>query len=77
MRRIRIAAASMMVAGGLIAAVAAPAVASTDSNFPEINPVGGPTACNAIASGGSVGTGSTTGLANKGALYADACLGAP
>jgi hypothetical protein len=32
MRRIRIAAASMMVAGGLIAAVAAPASAATPAN---------------------------------------------
>jgi hypothetical protein len=50
---------SLVAACALMAAMATSAVASTDSHFPEINPVGGPTACTAIAGGGALGTGST------------------
>jgi hypothetical protein len=68
---------SLVAACALLAAMATSAVASTDSHFPEINPPGGATACAAIAGSGAIGSGSDTGLANKGALLTDACLGGP
>jgi len=66
---------SLVAACALMAAMATSAVASTDSHFPEINPPGGATACAAIAGSPVLGTGSATGLANKSALFNDACMG--
>ena len=66
---------SRVAACALMAAMATSAVASTDSHFPEINPVGGATACASISGTPAVNTGSDSGLANKSALLNDACLG--
>jgi hypothetical protein len=61
-----------------MAAMATSAAASTDSHFPEgVFTPGTENACAVLAGTPAVVTGSDTGLANKEALYIDACLGGP
>ncbi|HEX3292906.1 MAG TPA: hypothetical protein VHR38_04135 [Solirubrobacterales bacterium] len=67
---------SLVAACALMAAMATSAVASTDSHFPDGIPgQGGANACATIPGTPAGVTGSATGLANKGDLFTDACLG--
>jgi hypothetical protein len=71
---------SLVAACALMMALAGSALGGTDSNFPDgipVNPQAGVTACTTLAGTAAVSTGSDTGLANKGDLFTDACLGGP
>jgi hypothetical protein len=68
---------SLVAACALMAAIATSAVADTDGNFPEgVSTPGTATACATVVGTPAAVTGSDTGLANKGSLFADACQGA-
>jgi hypothetical protein len=69
---------ALVAACALALALASPALAGTNSHFPEgVPPAGNSQACAVVLGTPASLTGSDTGFANKSDLFADACLGGP
>mgnify|MGYP003527654039 FL=1 len=71
---------SLVAACALMMALVGSAPAATNGHFPDgvpMSPTAGVTGCTVLSTSPAIATGSSTGLGNKAALFADACLGGP